>query len=53
MRYKDKDFIIASNSDELAFSLKGKGAKVERLDPFDGNEHLVKVRKDLGKFNHS
>jgi len=45
MRYKDKDFIIANTTDELAFNLKGKGQKVEKLQSFDGNEQKVSVSK--------
>jgi len=44
MRYKDKDFIIGNKVNELAFSLKGKGQKVEKLQSFDGNEQKVTVK---------
>jgi len=49
MRYKDKDFIIANTSDELAFNLKGKGQKVEKLQSFDGNEQKLNVSKVVNK----
>ena len=45
MRYKDKDFIIANKGNELAFNLKGKGKKVEKLQSFDGNEQKVTVKR--------
>ncbi len=57
MRYKDKDFVIASTSDELAFNLKGKGQKVAALQSFDGNEqkHIVKEKlsENSGQFVES
>jgi len=45
MRYKDKDFIIGNKVNEIAFSLKGKGQKVEKLQSFDGNEQKVSVKR--------
>ncbi len=53
MRYKDKDFVINTVSDELAFRLKGKGQAVENLQTFDGNEQTAQVRKDLGTLSQS
>jgi len=47
MRYKDKDFVIANASNELAFNLQGKGEKVEKLQSFDGNEQKLNVRKKV------
>ncbi|WP_052379870.1 MULTISPECIES: alpha-L-fucosidase [unclassified Pseudoalteromonas] len=47
MRYKDKDFILANSSDELAFNLKGKGKKVKKLQAFDGNEQVAKTSDNL------
>ncbi len=44
MRYKDKDFIISNKVNELAFSLKGKGQKVDKLPSFDGNEQNITVK---------
>ena len=40
MRYKDKDFIIANIGNELAFNLKGKGKKVEKLRLFRNGTEL-------------
>jgi alpha-L-fucosidase len=48
MRYKDKDFILANADSELAFNLKGKGQKVEKLQSFDGNEQKLSVSKKAG-----
>ncbi len=53
MRYKDKDFVIASANDQLAFNLKGRGHKVKTLQSFDGNEQTIKVQEDLGQVSHS
>jgi len=56
MRYKDKDFIIATTADELNFNLKGKGGKVEKLLAFDGNEQKLaagKIRSNIGGFEQS
>ncbi|WOH39481.1 alpha-L-fucosidase [Thalassotalea fonticola] len=50
MRYKEKDFILVSHSDELTFNLKGKGQNVETNQSFDGNEQAVKVSKTTGKY---
>lgn len=47
MGYKDKDFILANSSDELAFNLTGKGKKVKKLQAFDGNEQVVKTGDNL------
>lgn len=47
MRYKDKDFILANANSELAFNLKGKGKKVEKLQSFDGNEQKLSVSKKV------
>jgi len=49
MRYKDKDFIVANAKGELAFKLKGKGQKVEKLQSFDGNEQKLNVSKVVNK----
>jgi len=53
MRYKDKDFILANTSDELAFNLTGKGKKVRKLQDFDGNEQVVKTGENLGGFSQN
>jgi alpha-L-fucosidase len=49
MRYKDKDFIIGNKVNELAFSLKGKGQKVEKVQSFDGNEQTISVKMSSKK----
>ena len=49
MRYKDKDFIVASGNDELAFNLLGRGKKVEALQDFDGNEQKPTANSKLSK----
>ena len=55
MRYKDKDFILASADDEVAFNLLGRGKKVEVLQAFDGNEQKLtvskKVSQNVGEFS--
>jgi len=50
MRYKDKGFILANTSDELAFNLKGKGKGkiVKTLQAFDGNEQVAKTSENIG-----
>jgi len=55
MRYKDKDFVLASANDEIAFNLLGKGKKVEALQAFDGNEQkqteTKRVSDNVGGFS--
>jgi len=53
MRYKDKDFIVVNANSELAFNLKGKGQKVEKLQSFDGNEQKLTVSKESKKISKS
>ncbi len=53
MRYKDKDFILANVGSELAFNLKGKGKKVEKIQSFDGNEQKLTVSKEAKQLNQN
>jgi len=53
MRYKDKDFIIANANSELAFNLKGKGKKVEKLQSFDGNEQKLTLEEKAKKASNN
>jgi alpha-L-fucosidase len=38
MKYADKDFILSTADSDVTFTLRGRGAKVEALQAFDGNE---------------
>lgn len=38
MKYENKDFILASNSSNTQFTLKGNGVESNKIKSFDGNE---------------
>ena len=50
MKYSKKDFILAAGDNELAFSLTGKGNKVETAGSFDGNETITATATVAGNF---
>lgn len=53
MHFKEKDFILISPNDELAFSLKGQKGTAENPLVFDGNEETFVITNNVGKNYHS